>query len=357
MKVAIVAPLVTAIREPQLGGSQALLADIATGLSGRGHEVAVFAASGSEVRGARVVETGIDSEMLKQTLFRADSPDDVSEQATAAFQRVYELVSEESFDVVHNHAFDVPAIELGLVEAPMVHTLHLPPRRAIARALERVRKAQQPLVVACVSRWSARAWGQAVHIDAILPNGVPVDRIPWSPGDGEGVLYAGRFSPEKGTIEAIQIALTAGMRISVVGSAYDERYASEQIEPYRWTEGVEIREELPRPELWELMAASRAVLCPVLWDEPFGLVAAESQAAGTPVLAFNRGALSEVILDGLTGKLVDDVGSGAEALGSVVALDRRACRQHAEDDLSLRKTLDAHEALYERLVPASARSM
>lgn len=353
----MVAPLVTAIREPQLGGSQALLADIATGLSERGHEVAVFAASGSEVPGARVVETGIDPEILKPTIFRADSQGNAPHQAVGAFRHVYELIAGERFDIVHNHAFDEPAIELGVIDAPVVHTLHLPPRRTIARALERARASRQQVICVCVSRWSAQTWGQITQVDMVLPNGVPVDRIPWSSEAGGRLLYAGRFSPEKGAVEAIQIALAAGMRIIVVGSAYDERYASERVEPYRRDDDVEVCDAVSRPELWELMGKSVAVLCPVLWDEPFGLVAAEAQAAGAPVLAFNRGALSEVIVDGVTGALVEDVASAVEALPVVGSLDREACRRHAERNLSLTQTLDAHEALYERLIPASTRSM
>lgn len=357
MRIAVVAPLVTPIREPHLGGSQALLADIAAGLAERGHDVAIFASSGSEVPNVRVVTTGIDSEELKPTLFRADVSRDEPAQAIGAFRRVYELVTAERFDIVHNHAFDAPAIELGLVDVPIVHTLHLPPRASIAEALRRARKSGRLLVCVCVSRWSAQAWSQTVLVDNVLLNGVPVDRIPWSAEAYAGLLYAGRFSPEKGTVEAIEIAQAAGMEITVVGSRYDELYASERIEPYRGKEGVEIRDELPRSELWKLMAASRAVLCPVSWDEPFGLVAAESQAAGTPVLAFDRGALSEVILDGVTGALVEDAAEAANVLPAVVSLDRKACRRHAEQDLSLEKTLDAHEDLYERLVSASTRSL
>jgi UDP-glucose:tetrahydrobiopterin glucosyltransferase len=357
VRIAIVAPLVTPIREPQLGGSQALLADIATGLTLRGHEVSVFAASGSEIAAARIVETGIDPEVLKPTLFRAGGPEqNGSEQAIEAFRRVYELVAAEQFDVVHNHAFDAPAIDLAVVDAPIVHTLHLPPSRSIAQALERARERGQSLVCACVSRWSARAWSKIVDVDTVLRNGVPVDQIPWSAEAGRGLLYAGRLSPEKGAAEAIDIARSAGIEITVVGNPYDERYASEQIEPHRGSEGVEIRGALARREVWELMAASRAVLCPALWDEPFGLVAAESQAAGTPVLAYDRGALSEVIVNGVTGALVDDASGAVNALRTVGSIDRIACRKHAAEHLSLDKTLDAHEGLYRRLVRASARS-
>lgn len=351
LRIAIVAPLVTAIREPQLGGSQALAADIAQGLSGRGCDVTVFAATGSSIAGVDVVDVGVDPADLSQTLFRAGAEGSHDGPARDAFRRAYALVADESFDVVHNHAFDAPAIDLAPSDVPVVHTLHLPPRDDIARAVTRVR-AQARAVVACVSRFAAASWQQHVAVDVVLPNGVPVDRIDFSAAGGDGLLFAGRLSPEKGAEEAIEIARRAGRHITVVGDAYDERYASERIEPQR-SASVEVRGGIPRDELWGLMGRAGAVLCPARWDEPFGLVAAESQAAGTPVIAFARGALGEVIRDGETGALVTDVDEAVEALS--VSYDRSACRAHAEASLSIERTLDAHAALYARLAMAGAR--
>jgi UDP-glucose:tetrahydrobiopterin glucosyltransferase len=339
VRVAFVAPLVTAIREPQVGGSQALLADIARGLTERGHDVVVFAASGSQIEGAEVVDTGVDAETLTPALFRESSDVPATREAVDAFARTYDLVRGEPFDVVHNHAFDVPAIELADVDAPVVHTLHLPPRPSIAAALS---NAAGRVTIATVSHWSARAWGSV--IDTILPNGVPVERIGYSAGPGNGALFAGRISREKGVREAIEIARAADVPLTVVGPRYDNDYA-EVIE-----REVAVLPAVSRAELWALMASAEAVLAPVLWDEPFGLVAAEAQAAGTPVIAFDRGALPEVVLHDETGMLVDDVDAGAQALGRIGDIDRGRCRHHAEEDLSLERTLDAHEALYAKLV-------
>jgi glycosyltransferase involved in cell wall biosynthesis len=344
MRVAIVAPLVTPIAEPQRGGSQAVVADIAAGLTARGQDVAVFASSGSSIAGVNVVDTGVDSAALESSLFRAGSHGvQTTDESRSAFRTVYGLIAQGNYDVVHNHAFDAPAIELAAnVTAPVVHTLHLGPDAVIVQALERAPRA----TVVCVSEWQRAAWGHVV--DAVIRNGVPVDRIPWSPTAGEAALYAGRFSPEKGTREAVEIAIAAGRPIVAVGSAYDAEYADEIHARYGGRDDVEFRDALPRSELWSLMSRSRALLCPVLWDEPFGLTAAEAQAAGTPVIAFRRGALSEVVDDGVTGALVGDVAAAAAALQRT--FDRRACRAHAERALSLDATLDAHEELYEQVV-------
>ncbi|HEY3647692.1 MAG TPA: glycosyltransferase, partial [Streptosporangiaceae bacterium] len=142
MKIAIMAPLVTAIREPQRGGSQAFVSDLARGLTGRGHDVHVYAASGSEIPGVEVIDTGVDPESLSGTLYRAfghsgpagSRPEPAA--AEPAFARAYRGVQEIRYDVIHNHAFDPPAIRLAAaLQAPVVHTLHLPPDEAVAAAL------------------------------------------------------------------------------------------------------------------------------------------------------------------------------------------------------------------------------
>jgi glycosyltransferase involved in cell wall biosynthesis len=365
MKIALMAPLVTAIREPQRGGSQAFVSDLARGLSGRGHDVQVYAASGSAIPDVEVIDSGVDPESLTPTLYRAveasagagpgQEPAAAAEAAAvaeAAFTAVCSRVQLGQYDVVHNHAFDAPAVRLATaLQAPVVHTMHLPPDKTVSAALRRAVRSGRPPAVATVSAFQAKAWGQVVPVAAVLPPYPATSVIPWAEADGHGALFAGRLSPEKGAAEAIEIAAAAGLAIDVYGDPYDAEYAREQIEPRRGRVGVTIHAAVPRTALWEAMARAAVVLCPSRWDEPFGMVAAEAQACGTPVVAFRRAGLTEVIMDGVTGFLVppDDMGAAAEAVSKTAGLSRLTCRKHATSELDLELSLDAHELLYRQV--------
>jgi glycosyltransferase involved in cell wall biosynthesis len=360
MKIAIMAPLVTTIGEPQRGGSQAFVSDLARGLAGRGHDVHVYAASGSEIPGVEVIDTGIDPRSLAGTFYQAFGPSAGGAReagpaaaavaaAESAFTTAYAAMQTTRYDVIHNHAFDAPAVRLAVaLRAPVVHTLHLPPDKAVSAALRDVARSSRPPAVAVVSDFQATAWRRVVAVDAVLPPYPPTGVIPWTAAAGQGALFAGRLSPEKGAAEAIDIARMAGVPIDVYGDVYDPGYSREHIDPRRSWPGVAVHQGVSRASLWEAMARAAVVLYPSRWDEPFGLVAAEAQACGTPVVAFARGGLSEVIMDGVTGFLVppDDVRAAAEAVSKVAGISRPACREHAEGQLDLELTLAAHERLY-----------
>jgi len=353
MRIAVVAPLVTPIREPQLGGSQAVVADLARGLAERGHEVDVYAASGSVIPGVSIVDTGVDAEALSTLLYRADrSLAAESHIGDAAFRTVFDAVNRVPYDLVHNHAFDPPAVRFACtVEMPVIHTLHLPPDTSVASALDQASRSANPPTIATVSKTAAAGWRRLSRVDVVLPNGVPVNQIPWSEAGGGHLLFAGRFSHEKGAADAIAIAREAGVPIDLYGEPYDADYARDEIDRHRGEPGVGIHGGVPRTEIWKLMGRASAVLCPARWEEPFGMAAAEAQAAGTPVIAYDRGALAEVVRDRKTGFVVppDDIVGAAERVGQVAMIKRADCRRHAEANLNLEAAITAHERLYKQV--------
>jgi len=239
------APLVTAIREPQRGGSQAFVSDLARGLAGRGHDVHVYAASGSEIPGVQVIDTGIDPESLAGTFYRASGSSAAEPAAAAvaesAFTTAYTAMQAIRYDVIHNHAFDAPAVRLAAaLQAPVVHTVHLPPEEAVSAALRLLVRGNRPPAVAAVSQFQASAWRRVVPVDAVLPPYPPVRDMAWAGTAGQGALFAGRLSPEKGAAEAIDIARAAAVPIDVYGDVYDAGYSRERIDPRRDGPGVAV---------------------------------------------------------------------------------------------------------------------
>src|SRR5262249_47859618 len=190
MEIAVMGPLVTAIREPQRGGSQAFVSDLARGLAGRGHDVHVYAASGSEIPGVEVIDTGIDPESLAGTLYRAfgpaagepgeAEPAAAGAAAESAFTTPYAAVPGAPYAVITNHPSARPATRLATPRrAPVVPTPPLPPAQAVSAALGEAARRSRPPAVATVSDSQARAWRRVVPVDAILPPYPPTAVIPW----------------------------------------------------------------------------------------------------------------------------------------------------------------------------------
>ena len=237
-RIAIVAPLVTTISEPQQGGSQAILADLAVELTRRGHVVDIYAAAGSVIDGAHIVETGVRSEVLSAALIRIGEPRRSLAALDEAYDHVFATVARGEYDVVHSHGFDSAALRRARVgRAPVVHTIHLPPEPEAAEAIREAQAAPEPAVVVGVSAAQERAWRPLVRFDRVIRDGVPVDRIPWTDRPGRGLLFAGRFSADKGAAEAIEIARSAGEPIELYGTAYDERLRAGHPAPTRGRSG------------------------------------------------------------------------------------------------------------------------
>jgi glycosyltransferase involved in cell wall biosynthesis len=337
MRIALVSSLVSPMRRAGANGPHAVIRDLARGLAARGHAITTYAAAGSDVEGIEVREIPVEP-VAQGAQFGTEPSRDATEALNRAFAHLFDELRRDPPDVISQHAFDAAAIELadGL---PVLHTLHLPP--IVPEVLAAARATRAPL--ATVSDAARATWRVAgVNGLAVLRNGVP-DAEPLGGAIVPVALIAGRISPEKGTAVAIRTARRAGLAVLVVGDIYDANYFASDVEPLlrpgEWIGPV------ARRELSELMARCAVLLMPVRWDEPFGLVAAEAQMAGCPVVAYRRGALPEVVPDRIGGWLVepDDTDGLVIAVHRARGLDRAAIRSRAVRDLGLRQMVDAYE--------------
>ena len=385
MKVALVAPLVSAIAEPHLGGAQALLADLAQGLVQRGHQVTLFARAGSFVPGVYIEPIAVPasvhptnfSALLREypagAINRADTEilrcaqDDSSDainRADAGFFAQANLFLDlflqlrgrsAEFDLIHAHAFDWPAFACSaLVHAiPVLHTIHLPALSVeINSALRVLHRQGHPLTLTTVSHACARTYADYTSIDHVIYNGLDLGAIPYAPvvPAEAPLLFAGRIAQEKGVEAAIEIAKRAGCHLLIAGGIYDRDYYEERIVPNLQGAGDQVTFVglLERRVLWEMMGRSLGLLFPSEWDEPFGLTAVEAMATGTPVIAFRRGAAVEVIRDCETGFLVEpgDRIQAAALVDKLKDIPRRECRAHVETHFTLEKMIEAYEQVY-----------
>ena len=360
MRIALVAPLVTTIAQPYVGGAQALLAELARGLVRRGHQVTLFARHGSLVPDVQV-EQIIVPESVRPADFttpQQERPTDTGffAQANIFLELFLQLRQrQDEFDLIHAHAFDWPAFACSTLiqNIPVIHTIHLPAvTPEINEGLAVLHRQKNPLVLVTVSRACARTYADSTPFDAIIHNGLDLNAIPFAPGvaDDAPLLFAGRITPEKGVEAAIEIAERAGQQLLIAGGVYDAAYYEQRIVPRLQKTGERVRYlgQLEHAELWNVMGRARGLLFPIVWDEPFGLVAVEAMATGTPVIAFERGAAAEVIRHGKTGFLVKpgDCVRAAELVNRLTELLRADCRAHVEKAFSLEHMLDEYERVY-----------
>jgi glycosyltransferase involved in cell wall biosynthesis len=338
VKIAVVASPVTPLRPAQLGGAQAFVCDLAAGLAARGHDVTLHCAEGSEVAGVHLVTVPAPRDAAAALVMPGGDNPQPAPGVAAALEAMFDSVP-AGVDAISQHAFDAPAFALARGR-PVLHTLHLPPIVAVVVAAARATHRDR---LAAVSHASARSWAAAgVEVGEVLPNGVPDLFAEEGPVE-RAALVAGRISPEKGIEHAIAAARSVGLPVRLAGSHYDPGYAPD-------LDAAEILGSLPRADLRRVMAASAVTICAVRLDEPFGMVAAEAQMAGCPVAAYRRGAMPEVIEDGVSGRIAepDDTVSLARAIDDCLALDRNGVRASARRRLGLDAALDRYESALER---------
>lgn len=260
-----------------------------------------------------------------------------------------EQVSQEAedFDVIHSHADFLLFPHVRGLRMPAITTLHgrldQPDLVPLFREFNDMR-----LVSISDSQRAPMPWASWI---GTVHHGLPEDLLRQGNGDGGYLAFIGRVSPEKGLARAIEIAQRAGMplRVAAKVDAADRDYFETQIRPLLDRPGVEFLGEVGEDDKQELLGNAAAMLFPVAWPEPFGLVMIEAMACGTPVIGFPQGAVPEIVRDGVTGFLVSDVEAAIEAVKRIPAISREECRKHFEEHFSARRMCESYVQLYERV--------
>ena len=358
MRIAIIAHLKHAIREPFAGGLEMHTHLLATSLRKRGHAVTVFASMRSDP--ALGLEAICDETSLLET-GTAEANDVTFFREHHAYLRLMSMLRSRRFDVIHNNSLHyLPVSMAETLETPMVTTLHTPPFCWLESGI-RLCKAPNMRFIA-VSDSIRAMWGHVTAIDRTIANGIDLDCFPFQPTPAPDpyLIWYGRIVPEKGLHMAIDAARLAGQALRIAGPISDPAYFDAEIAPRLGTDVTHVG-HLDHAALADLVGGARAFLCTPRWEEPYGLVVAEALACGTPVAAFARGAIP-ALLDESCGTLApgDDVAALAKAVTGAVTLDRGGCRRRAEAICDADVMIDQYEALYAdmtRARPASRSKM
>ncbi|MCW2834811.1 MAG: glycosyl transferase family 1 [Nocardioides sp.] len=345
MRICLIASSRYPIREPFAGGLEAMTHTMVRGLAARGHDVTLFAGPGSDASlPARVLPLKTFTPSAAALADRNAPPPAWLADHHAYLGLMLELArtGADDYDVIHNHSLHpLPLAMAPAVGVPMLTTLHTPPLPLIESAMSL--GGDRSSFVA-VSGWTSRAWSHVVP-SRVITNGL--DLAAWTQGPGGGpAVWSGRLVPEKAPHHAMEAAQRAGLPLVLAGPVQDESYFAREIAP-RLTDDVTYAGHLTQEELAGLVRGASVTVVTPMWDEPYGLVAAESIACGTPVAGYARGGLPEVVGDE-GGFLVarGDVDALADAMHAARRLDRDAVRRHAVRTCGAEAMIDAYERLY-----------
>ena len=341
MRIAQVAPLFESVPPPGYGGTERVVSHLTEELVRRGHEVTLFASGDSQTR-ARLVPV-VPRAMRAERENRESLAVEGSRELGLVFGRAAE------FDVIHCHV-DHPAFPFtALTPTPVVHTIHgrldlpfLMPlfRQFRAGPFVSISMAQRAPLAALGVRWAATVY-----------HGVPIDHYAFSPVDRGYLAFLGRLSPEKQPDIAIEIARRAGVPLKIAAKVdpIDREYFERTVAPLLDDPLVEFVGEIGDADKPAFLGGARALLFPIDWPEPFGLVMIEAMACGTPVIARPCGSVPEVVVDGRTGFVGSTLIDLIDGVKRLDEIDRAECRRHVEARFSVARMTEDYEAVYRRL--------
>lgn len=332
MRIAMLAPVAWRTPPRHYGPWEQVASVLTEGLVRRGVDVTLFATADSltSARLDAVVPHGYaeDTEM--------------DGRVWEALHIAHAMEESADFDIVHNHLDWLPLAFGAQWRAPMVTTIHGFSGPGILPAYAQARSAF--VSISDADRSPSLTYAATVH------HGIDTTRFAVAEAPGDDLVVFGRIHPDKGTADAIEIAARSGRRLVICGIVQDEEYFDELVAPHIDGDRVIYRGSVGPVERSEVLAAAGALLHPIHFDEPFGLSVVEAMACGTPVVAYRRGSMPEVVDDGVTGYLVDDVAGAVAAMAPAVQLDRAEIRRITEARFGVERMVDGYLAVYRSLL-------
>ena len=334
MKIALLAPI--AWRTPPLkyGPWEQVASNIAEGLIELGVDVTLFATGNSSTKGRL--------QFISETAYAEDNTIEPKVWECLHISNVMEQAG--NFDLIHNNFDFLPLTYSRLIKTPMVTTIH---GFSSVKIMPVYKKYNADNFYVSISN-SDRS--PEIDYTATVYNGINIAQFTFCPTPKDYLLFFGRIHPDKGTYEAIQIAVKAGRKLIISGLIQDENYFENKVKPFLNKETIVYVGNSGPIERDKLLGEAYALLHPIGFEEPFGLSVAEAMLCGTPVIAFNKGSMPELIVNTKTGFLVNTVEEAAEAVNNINAIDRVYCRKFAASTFSRRKMAEEYLEVYRKVL-------
>ncbi len=342
MKIAVLAPLWKKIPPDKYGGSELVVADLASALTELGHKVTTFSCDGSSVSGELVP-------VIEKPMYELAGGFNWSGIQPYEFLSFFEFAKRAGeFDIVHNHMGFHPVAFAPLLPIPMVTTLHSSLEPDFPYLAERFKNGN------FVSISDAqRSLAPYLNYVATIYHGINTSKFTPNFSEDNGYLvFIGSLTPNKGVDIAVKISLEMREKLIIAGDRRPEfkEFIDKEIAPFIDGQNIKYLGEIGHEEKNKVLSAAKAFIFPVRWNEAFGLVMIESLACGTPVVAFGNGSVPEIIKDGKTGFIVDDENGLKEKIKQVGSISRKACRKEAIDRFDKKVMATEYVRLYEKLI-------
>lgn len=334
MKIALLSPIAWRTPPRHYGPWERVVSLLGEGLVERGADVTLFATGDSLTNGKL--------EYICPAPYEEDHS--LEPKVWECLHIAYLFERAGQFDIIHNNYDFLPLSYSRLVDTPLVTTIHGFSSSRILPVYKEYSDRSFYVSISDADRSPELDYAATVY------HGIDMESFDLVPETGDYLLFFGRIHHDKGAYEAIQIARQANMKLVMAGIIQDEAYYKEKVAP--WVDGEQITYigSVGPERRNEVLGGAYALLHPINFAEPFGLSVVESQACGTPVIAFNKGSMPEVIKDGETGYLVENIGEAVEAIPDVPALDRRSCRRWVEERFSQRRMVEDYLKVYVEVV-------
>ena len=333
MKVAIVSPIAWRTPPRHYGPWERVVSLLTEGLVKEGIDVTLYA-TGDSVTGATL-------RSVCRTPYEEDKEVDAKVWESLHISEVMEQANE--FDIIHNNYDFLPLTYSGLIKTPMVTTIHGFSSSKILPVFKKYNQKTHYVSISDADRNAELDYIRTVY------HGIDIEKFTLNKNAGDYLVYFGRIHPDKGTWEAIQVAKLAKMQLVLAGLIQDKAYYENQVEPYLGDDVRYIGSVGPE-ERNKVLGNAFALLHPINFNEPFGLSIVEAMACGTPVLAFNRGSMPEIIQEGINGFIVNGIEEMAEKIKEVGNISRETCRQTVESRFSQDKMVKEYIEVYKEIL-------